>query len=77
MNGVSIGIRLPGRQARAAKTENRWWSPVCRPGDWICQAYSRHRQRRALAQLDDRLLQDIGVTRQQALRESRKPFWRA
>ncbi len=35
---------------------------------------SRHRQRRALAQLDTRLLRDIGVTRAQAEREVRKPF---
>lgn len=37
---------------------------------------SRRRQRRALAKLDDRLLADIGVTRRQADRECRKPFWR-
>lgn len=38
--------------------------------------YDRWLQRRALAELDDRMLRDIGVTRRQALRESRKPFWR-
>jgi uncharacterized protein YjiS (DUF1127 family) len=32
-------------------------------------------QRRALAELDDRLLLDIGLTRQQAEREAAKPFW--
>lgn len=32
-------------------------------------------QRRALAELDDRLLRDIGVTRSQARREAAKPFW--
>jgi len=39
---------------------------------WI----QRARQRRALAQLDDRLLRDIGITRYEATRESEKPFWR-
>lgn len=33
------------------------------------------RQRRALRQLDDRQLADIGITRAQALRESNKLFW--
>lgn len=34
------------------------------------------RQRKLLIELDDRLLADIGVTREQAEREARKPFWR-
>jgi len=34
------------------------------------------RQRGVLKDLDDRLLADIGVTREQAEREARKPFWR-
>jgi uncharacterized protein YjiS (DUF1127 family) len=33
-------------------------------------------QRCDLAELDDRLLRDIGLTRKQARDESRKPFWR-
>ena len=39
---------------------------------WI----ARGRQRRDLAELDDRLLADIGVTRAQVAREAAKPFWR-
>ena len=34
------------------------------------------RQRGLLLELDDRLLQDIGVTREEARREARKPFWK-
>jgi uncharacterized protein YjiS (DUF1127 family) len=37
---------------------------------------SRHRQRCALGELDDHLLKDIGVARDEALREAAKPFWR-
>ena len=39
---------------------------------WI----ERVRQRQALAELDDHMLRDIGVTRVEALRECAKPFWR-
>ncbi len=35
----------------------------------------RVRGRRHLAQLDDDMLKDIGVTRVEAEIESRKPFW--
>jgi uncharacterized protein YjiS (DUF1127 family) len=38
--------------------------------------FQLHRQRRALAALDDRLLRDIGVTRPHAQREAGKPFFR-
>jgi uncharacterized protein YjiS (DUF1127 family) len=39
---------------------------------------ARRRQRAALRELadDPHLLKDIGVTRQQALDEAAKPFWR-
>lgn len=37
----------------------------------------RSRQRRALADLEDHHLKDIGKTHEQALAEARKPFWRA
>lgn len=39
---------------------------------WI----DRGRQRRLLAELDDRMLADIGITREEALREAYRPFWR-
>ena len=38
-------------------------------------ALERHRQRRALAELDDRLLDDIGITRSRAMNEANKPLW--
>ena len=34
------------------------------------------RQRRVLAELDDHLLRDIGITRYDAAHEVAKPFWR-
>ncbi len=43
----------------------------------VQQAWRRHRSRVALAQLDARLLRDIGVTFAEAENEANKPFWRA
>jgi uncharacterized protein YjiS (DUF1127 family) len=41
----------------------------------FCHALELRRQRRALRDLDDRQLADIGVTREQALREANQLFW--
>ena len=43
---------------------------------WCAWCLAKSRQRQALAQLDDRLLKDIGKTRQQAIDEAAKPFWK-
>jgi uncharacterized protein YjiS (DUF1127 family) len=50
-----------------------WRTRVLR---WCARCSARSRQRHALAQLDDCLLKDIGVTRQQAIAEAAKPFWK-
>jgi len=34
-----------------------------------------HRTRASLAHLDDAMLSDIGVTREQALKEAKRPLW--
>ena len=51
------------------RSTNRNWFRVI--GQWI----ERARQRSALADLDDRLLDDIAVTRPQAADEIAKRFW--
>lgn len=38
---------------------------------------SLRKQRTRLADLDDHILRDIGVTRDMALKESKRPFWDA
>jgi len=49
---------------------------VSRVFDVILRWEDRARGRKELAQLDDRLLRDIGLNRIDALRESDKPFWK-
>ena len=55
------------------------------PGSWPKSSWllrlvvgwlERHRQRRTLRQLDDRMLRDVGLTRFDAEHEIAKPFWR-
>ena len=38
--------------------------------------FSRQQGRQDLSELDDRLLADVGISREDALWEARKPFWR-
>jgi|tagenome__1003787_1003787.scaffolds.fasta_scaffold20947077_2 uncharacterized protein YjiS (DUF1127 family) len=45
--------------------------------DTVASWRERARQRRALADLPDFILRDIGVSRVDARREGEKPFWRA
>jgi uncharacterized protein YjiS (DUF1127 family) len=44
--------------------------------DAVRLMYQRTRQRRALLERDDHLLSDIGLSRDEAAREARKPFWK-
>lgn len=59
---------------------SRRLSPNIQPLGWAVGTLltwrRRANQRAALAVLDDRLLEDIGLTREQARAESGKPFWR-
>jgi len=41
------------------------------------QCSARARQRADLAELDERMLRDVGLTRHDVLRETGKPPWRA
>lgn len=47
-----------------------------RAGVALWHWYARAHERRALMELDERLLRDIGVTRADAEHEASKPFWR-
>jgi uncharacterized protein YjiS (DUF1127 family) len=42
----------------------------------IASWLDRRQGRRDLSELDDRLLADVGISREDALWEARKPFWR-
>ncbi|MCG9785947.1 DUF1127 domain-containing protein [Vibrio barjaei] len=42
---------------------------------YVRQWRQNQRTRKVLSEMPDHLLEDIGVTRDQANRESRRPFW--
>ncbi|MDN6856609.1 DUF1127 domain-containing protein [Pseudomonas sp. CAN2814] len=59
-------LEIPGvREASRAPQENRWQ-----------QFWRRVRTRKQLLELSDAQLKDIGVTREQAVIEAMRPFWR-
>jgi uncharacterized protein YjiS (DUF1127 family) len=43
---------------------------------WLSSAFDRAGQRRALAELTDDQLDDIGLSRREASMEAAKPFWK-
>jgi len=75
-NSATAGRRTPPRLPPAAieaKFRAEWWHYVAR---LVLAWMERRRQRDALNELDARLLDDIGVSRQEAQAEAEKPFWR-
>jgi len=77
LNGALSIQRVPafGPTSRSHQS-NCGRSPAIRSRRWRNWS-ERHRQREALRELadDKHLLDDIGLTREQALYEAAKPFW--
>jgi uncharacterized protein YjiS (DUF1127 family) len=76
---MSIADKLVTRDTvhrRARRDEVRIVDLVVLAWRVVTHWSDRARQRRMLAELDDRLLEDAGITRRQVAQEIRKPFWR-
>jgi uncharacterized protein YjiS (DUF1127 family) len=73
-NGSAAFGHRDGAEASQTETFRLGWET--RLLLWCARCLARSRQRQALAQLDDRLLRDIGKTRQEAIAEATKPFWK-
>jgi uncharacterized protein YjiS (DUF1127 family) len=71
--GFGTGHPAYGSYDRANIQRLTWGTQFWR---WCALCSTRSRQREALSTLEDRLLEDIGVTRQQANAEAAKPFWK-
>ena len=70
-------LSFPHHAARGKDHQSNSGSQAVRQRGWLGWA-ERRRQRAALRELaeDTHLLDDLGLTREQALREAAKPFWR-
>lgn len=76
---MSKGVVAPGRCRRGGTRRTVAGIVVTAVGAAIgavSAMIARTHQRRSLAKLDDHLLRDIGLTRDDVRRELEKPFWR-
>ena len=76
-------LHHPSEFNNSNQSERRW--PVVQDGvmsvlraaaNAVYRWTQRARQRKHLAQLDDRLLKDVGITPLAAAEEAKKPFWK-
>jgi uncharacterized protein YjiS (DUF1127 family) len=69
----AITVQIPQRRAQAhrslADLAVRWIV-------YTIECQERWRQRQVLLELDDHLLRDIGISREQAIEEAKRPFWK-
>ena len=76
------GVNSFTSRKAAAASSHHDGAETCRLGwgtrflSWCARCSERSRQRQALAELDDHHLKDIGKTRQEAMAEAAKPFWK-
>ncbi|MDU9401143.1 DUF1127 domain-containing protein [Pseudomonas sp. zfem004] len=75
MGGMSdVRLQLLATELEAGQRPKVYSAPAGL-GRWGLMLH-RWRTRRALLQLEDYQLRDIGLTWEQACREARKPFWK-
>jgi len=71
-------LRLNRRRALVSSYQSNSWSGWAAPLHELSRWSERSRLRAALRDLaeDQHLLDDLGLTRQEAIDEATKPFWR-
>ena len=77
LHGSPLGLLASARgdpQAEHSTGPRPHWA--LRALDTLLVWQERSRQRHALAQLSDRMLRDIGISRADVAAECAKPFWR-
>lgn len=65
----------PARNGMAFRLVRRLQSFAAVASARLLRWHELTRQRRALLALNERMLKDIGITRAEAEREARRPFW--
>ena len=78
MREISLELTNGDPRARRRSQWHYWLQQMLQiSGAMLREWRQRHRSRCDLAQLDDRMLRDIGINRVDVWREVNKPFWRA
>ena len=73
--GITDSLRLVRHRSTANRHQSSsWLGWTALLNEWLRWS-ERSRQRADLRDLDEHLLKDIGITRQQALDEANRPFW--
>jgi len=75
MTSSSFVPRPARKSVRAAPAGPRLVDGLTRFWRWLVAVQAVDRERRLLAEMDDRALRDLGLTRSEARRESRRPLW--
>jgi uncharacterized protein YjiS (DUF1127 family) len=66
---------MQSRSSTRASPPGRLTQAFSAFASWLLACAERSAQRRALAELDDDRLRDIGLTRAEAQIEAARPFW--
>lgn len=86
MKHAHIALDAPHAPITGGPDRNHYSLDPVRYGGWpgkprllrvVGEWFDRHRQRQALKELDDFMLQDIGLTRLDVKYEIEKPFWQS
>lgn len=68
---------VAGRRHFSPTANHAHSSVMARVADKLATWQNRAAERRQLLEMDDRLLQDMGISRADAFKEASKPFWQA
>jgi uncharacterized protein YjiS (DUF1127 family) len=74
MNVSALAGSVPARWNAGRGHATSW---TCIASDTLARWLAAARSRRSLEELDEHVLRDIGLTREEARREARKFFWQA
>jgi uncharacterized protein YjiS (DUF1127 family) len=74
---IDLRLRFPERSLERARpgVPARTLGALRRAVNVAMRWYELRRQRRALLELSDQMLKDIGISRADAIREASRPFW--
>ncbi len=77
MHSADCVDTIPSPGSTAPARLRRLGDRVARGLDWMLLCSDRSQQRRRLAELNDHMLRDLGLSRADVMAEATKPFWRS